>query len=221
MPIQVGLIGEEMKKLYILIIMVYSSLVVVSPILGTKVVNLFGVKFTAGIFTMLAAFSLLDVVNELWGKNDARFLAVFIILIRIVIFMAIIPVVIRLPSYLEPSGYSSLLRMSIRTFLASEVNTLIQNVLIDIPIFHRLKRIKLGFFFRANVSNLISWSFGTVCFVLISFWGAGKALLPIILGQTFIKFPLSFVYAWIGLMIVNKAKNIRAAEKPIGYGLVG
>jgi hypothetical protein len=135
-----------MKKLYILIIMVYSSLVVVSPILGTKVVNLFGVKFTAGIFTMLAAFSLLDVVNELWGKNDARFLAVFIILIRIVIFVAIIPVVIRLPSYLEPSGYSSLLRMSIRTFLASEVNTLIQNVLIDIPIFHRLKRIKLGFF---------------------------------------------------------------------------
>ena len=44
-----------MKKLYILIIMVYSSLVAVSPILGTKVVNLFGVKFTAGIFTMLAA----------------------------------------------------------------------------------------------------------------------------------------------------------------------
>jgi len=58
-------------------------------------------------------------------------------------------------------------------------------------------------------------------FVLISFWGAGKALLPIILGQIFIKFPLSFVYAWIGLMIVNKAKNIRAAEKPIGYGWVG
>ncbi len=221
MPIQVSLIGEEMKKLYILIIMVYSSLVVVSPILGTKVVNLFGVKFTAGIFTMLAAFSLLDVVNELWGKNDARFLAVFIILIRIVIFVAIIPVVIRLPSYLEPSGYSSLLRMSIRTFLASEVNTLIQNVLIDIPIFHRLKRIKLGFFFRANVSNLISWSFGTVCFVLISFWGAGKALLPIMLGQTFIKFPLSFVYAWIGLMIVNKAKTIKAAEKPIENGLAG
>jgi len=221
MPIQVGLIGEEMKKLYILIIMVYSSLVAVSPILGTKVVNLFGVKFTAGIFTMLAAFSLLDVVNELWGKNDARFLAVFIILIRSVIFVAIIPVVIKLPSYLEPSGYSSLLQMSIRTFLASEVNTLIQNVLIDIPIFHRLKRIKLGFFFRANVSNLISWSFGTVCFVLISFWGAGKALLPIMLGQTVIKFPLSFVYAWIGLMLVNKAKTIKAAEKPTGYGLAG
>jgi queuosine precursor transporter len=210
-----------MKKLYILIIMVYSSLVAVSPILGTKVVNLFGVKFTAGIFTMLAAFSLLDVVNELWGKNDARFLAVFIILIRIVIFVGIIPVVIRLPSYLEPSGYSSLLQMSIRTFLASEVNTLIQNVLIDIPIFHRLKRIKFGFFFRANVSNLISWSFGTVCFVLISFWGSGKALLPIMLGQTFIKFPLSFVYAWIGLLIVNRAKTIRAAEKPIGCGLAG
>lgn len=128
---------------------------------------------------------------------------------------------IRLPSYLEPSGYSSLLRMSIRTFLASEVNTLIQNVLIDIPIFHRLKRIKLGFFFRANVSNLISWTFGTVCFVLISFWGAGKPLLPIMLGQTFIKFPLSFVYAWVGLMIVNRAKTIRAAEKPIGNGLAG
>jgi uncharacterized integral membrane protein (TIGR00697 family) len=220
MSIQVSLIGGEMKKLYILIIMVYSSLVAVSPILGTKVVNFFGVKFTAGIFTMLAAFSLLDVVNELWGKNDARFLAVFIILIRIVIFVGIIPLVIRLPSYLEPSGYSSLLRMSIRTFLASEVNTLIQNVLIDIPIFHRLKRIKLGFFFRANVSNLISWTFGTVCFVLISFWGAGKALLPIMLGQTFIKFPLSFIYAWIGLMIVNRAKTTRAAE-PIGYGLAG
>jgi uncharacterized integral membrane protein (TIGR00697 family) len=200
------------KKTYLLIVMVYSSLVVISPVLGMKVVDLFGIKFTAGIFTMLAAFSLLDVVNEMWGKNDARFLAIFIILIRVVLFVAVIPAVINLPSYLEPPGYSSLLRTSIRTFLASEVNTLVQNVLIDIPIFHRLKRIKFGFFFRANVSNLISWSVGTACFVLISFWGSGKALLPIILGQTVIKFPLSFVYAWLGLLIVKKARALRLAE---------
>jgi uncharacterized integral membrane protein (TIGR00697 family) len=201
-----------LKKLYILIIMIYSSLVVVSPILGTKVVDLFGLKFTAGIFTILAAFSLLDVVNEVWGKSDARFLAVFIILVRVAIYMAIIPLVLGLPAYIEPSGYSGLLRLSVRTFFASEVNVLVQNVLIDIPIFHRLKRIKFGFFFRANVSNIISWSVGTACFVLISYWGSGKMLLPIILGQTAIKFPLSFVYAWVGLLVVKKANALKRAE---------
>jgi uncharacterized integral membrane protein (TIGR00697 family) len=205
-----------MKRLYILIIMVYSSLVAISPILGTKVVNFFSIKFTAGIFTMLAAFSLLDVVNELWGKNDARFLAIYIILIRLVIFLGIIPLVVRLPSYLEPLGYSNLLPMSIRTFVASEVNTLVQNVLIDIPIFHRLKRIKFGFFFRANVSNVVSWSIGTVCFVLISFYGSEKNLLPIIFGQTLVKFPLSFLYSSIGLMIVRKARVIQVADASSG-----
>jgi uncharacterized integral membrane protein (TIGR00697 family) len=172
-----------MKKLYLLIVMVYSSLVVISPLLGTKVVDLFGLKFTAGIFTMLAAFSLLDVVNEVWGQSDARFLVVTIVAVRIVLFMAFIPLVLGLPAYVEPSGYSGLLRLSVRTFLASEANVLVQNVLIDIPIFHRLKRIKFGFFFRANVSNIISWTVGTTCFVLISYWGSPKPLWPIILGQ--------------------------------------
>jgi uncharacterized integral membrane protein (TIGR00697 family) len=192
--------------------MAFSSLVIISPILGTKVVDLFGIKFTAGIFTILAAFSLIDVVNELWGRKEARFLAVSIVVIRLVIFVAIIPAVIKLPSYLEPAGYSILLHSSIRTFVASEANTLVQNVLIDIPIFHYLKRIKLGFFFRANLSNIVSWAFGTICFVLISFWGSGRPLLPIIIGQTFIKFPLSPIYAWIGLMLVKKVKAMREKE---------
>jgi uncharacterized integral membrane protein (TIGR00697 family) len=192
--------------------MTFASLVVISPILGTKVVDLFGVKFTAGLFTILAAFSLIDVVNELWGRKEARFMAVSIVVIRLIIFAAIIPAIVRLPAYLEPAGYSILLHSSIRTFIASEANTLVQNVLIDIPIFHYLKRIKLGFFFRANMSNIISWAFGTICFVLISFWGSGKPLLPIIVGQTFIKFPLSPIYAWIGLLLVKKVKAMREKE---------
>lgn len=201
-----------MKRMQVLIIMTFSSLVVISPILGTKVVDLFGIKFTAGIFTILAAFSLLDVVNELWGRKEARFLALSIIIIRLIIFVGIIPGIIKLPSYLEPPGYAALLHGSIRTFVASEANTLVQNVLIDIPIFHYLKRIKLGFFFRANLSNIVSWAFGTVCFVLISFWGSGRPLLPIMLGQTFIKFPLSPIYAWFGLILVKKAKAMKRNE---------
>jgi len=202
-----------MKRFYLLIVMAYSSLVVISPILGTKVVDLFGVKFTAGVFTILAAFSLLDVVNELWGKNDARFLAVIIVLIRVVLFAGVIPLVLKLRAYIEPAGYAGLLGLSIRTFLASEANVLVQNVLIDIPIFHRLKRIKLGFFFRANVSNLISWAAGTAVFVLISYWGSSKPLLPVILGQTVVKFPLSFILAWIGLLLVKKGRALRRAEE--------
>lgn len=192
--------------------MIFSSLVVVSPILGTKVVDLFGIKFTAGIFTILLAFSLLDVVNELWGKSDAQFLATLIVAIRIVIFLAIVPGIIKLPAYIEPVGYSTFLHLGMRTFVASEVNTLVQNVLIDIPIFHTLKRIKFGFFLRANLSNIISWAFGTVCFVLIAFWDSGKSLLPIMLGQTLIKFPLSFVYAWVGLLFVKKAKALNKKQ---------
>jgi uncharacterized integral membrane protein (TIGR00697 family) len=204
-----------MKRLHILIIMVYASLVVISPVLGTKVVDIFGVKFTAGVFTILAGFALLDVVNELWGPKDARFLAVAIVLIRIVLFVAVVPLIVLLPAYLEPPGYAGVLRMSVRTFLASEANTLVQNVLIDIPIFHRLKKIKFGFYFRANLTNLISWTFGSVVFVLISYLGSGKPLLPIMAGQTLIKFPFSLLYSWAGLVIVKKAKAMRAAGCPV------
>jgi uncharacterized PurR-regulated membrane protein YhhQ (DUF165 family) len=68
-----------MRRLYVVVVMVFASLAVLSPVLGTKVVDLAGIKFTAGIFTMLLAYSLLDVVNELWGKADARFLAAGIV----------------------------------------------------------------------------------------------------------------------------------------------
>lgn len=203
-----------MKRLHTLIILVYASLVVISPVLGTKVVDIFGIKFTAGVFTILAAFALLDVVNELWGPNDARFLAIAIILIRVALFAAVVPLIVLLPAYLEPPGYAGVLHTSVRTFIASEANTLVQNVLIDIPIFHRLKRIKFGFYFRANVTNLISWTFGSVVFVLISYLGSGKPLLPVMAGQTLIKFPFSFLYSWVGLLLVKKARAVRAAERP-------
>ena len=201
--------GFRMKRLYIVIVMIFAALTAISPVLGTKVVNVFNIKFTAGIFTMLLAYSLLDVVNELWGKADARFLALAIVIVRLVLFLALIPLVVKLPAYLEPAGYQGLLSLSLRTFLASEIGTLVQNVVIDVPIFHALKRIKLGFLFRANVSNILSWSFGTVCFVLVSYWGASKSLLPIIIGQTLIKFPLSLIYSGVGYVIVRKARGAR------------
>jgi uncharacterized integral membrane protein (TIGR00697 family) len=206
-----------MKRLYALIVMVFASLAVLSPVLGTKVLNLWGVKFTAGIFTILLAYSLLDVVNELWGKAEARFLAASIIVVRVVLFMGLVPLVVRWPAYLEPEGYSGILRLSLRTFLASEIGTLVQNIFIDIPVFHALKRIKLGFLFRANASNILSWTFGTVCFVLVSYWGAGKSLWPVILGQTLVKFPLSFLYAALGWLIVRKVRSplAGASEEPV------
>ena len=163
---------------------------------------------------VIAAAALLDVVNELWGPKDARFLAVAIILIRVALFAAVVPLIALLPSYLEPPGYASLLQTSVRTFIASEANALVQNVLIDIPIFHRLKRIKFGFYFRANVTNLISWTVGSIVFVLISYLGSGKPLLPVMAGQTLVKLPLSFLYSWAGLLIVRKARHMRAAGRP-------
>lgn len=196
-----------MKRLYVIVVMVFSSLAFLSPVLGTKVVNLGGIKFTAGIFTMLLAYSLLDVVNELWGKAEARFLAAGIVIVRIVLFLGVVPLVIKWPAYLEPAGYSGLLGLSLRTFLASEVGTLVQNVFIDIPIFHALKKVKLGFLFRANASNIISWTFGTVAFVFVSYWGASKSLWPVILGQTLVKFPLSFAYSGVAWMIVRRARR--------------
>jgi len=209
-----------MKRLSIVIVMIFTALAVITPILATKVVNLFGVKFIAGIFTMLFAFSLLNVVNELWGKRDAQFLAVSIVLVRLLLFLGVVPLILKLPAYFEPAGYAGLLKMSIRTFMASEVATLVQNVFIEIPLFHALKKIKFGFLFRANLSNIIAWSFGTISFVLISFWGASKSLFPIMIGQLLVKFPLSFAYSWVGYVIVRKARGARVPAEPSSDGTV-
>jgi len=205
---------SAMKRLPIVLALIFASLAVLSPILGTKAASLFGIKFAAGTFTILLAYSLLDVVNELWGREEARFLAVSIVLIRLVLFLGVVPLIVKLPVYLEPEGYAGVLHMSLRTFLASEIATLVQNVLIDIPIFHALKKIKFGFLFRANLSNIISWTFGTVCFVLVSYWGAPKSLVPIIIGQALIKFPLSFIYAGIGFLIVRKVRGAAVQDAP-------
>lgn len=210
-----------MKRLNIVIVMAFASLAVLSPVLGTKVVNLGGIKFTAGLFTMLLAYSLLNVVNELWGKAEAQFLAATIVLIRVVLFVGVVPLLVRWPAYLEPAGYAGVLGLSLRTFIGSEVGTLVQNLLIDIPLFQALKkRLRRGFFFRANVANIVAWTFGTASFVLVSYGSASKSVWPIFLGQTVVKVPLSFLYSWLGWAIVRRARGRgNASPAPAGAGL--
>jgi uncharacterized integral membrane protein (TIGR00697 family) len=116
-------VSKRINRYYTLIVMAFSALIVISPILGTKVIDVFGVKFTAGLFTILLGFSLLDIVNEIFGKKEARYLAISVVLIRLVLFVVIVPIIIKMPSYLEPAGYSNLLYMGMRTFVASEILT--------------------------------------------------------------------------------------------------
>jgi queuosine precursor transporter len=153
--------------------MIIAGLMIISPVVGTKVVELWGVKFTASVLAAILIYAMMDIVNELWGAGEAGRTIVIGTIVRLFIYLLFVPMVLLLPTGYAPEGYTEVLESVGRLFVAGEVALLLGNLIFDIPLFAHLKqrRIKGGFFARTNISNVISTVLSTFIFVTIAFWG--------------------------------------------------
>ena len=175
------------KKEMFLFALYITCMVLVNTI-GSKIITLFGVRVSVGIFFMPVLFLVTDIVGEVKGHKDAS------LFVRMSIFMlAILFIMTGLSVKLTPhptwdlqSQYQQIFGMSMRMSIASLVSFAVsQNI--DINIFMLFKKISGGKnrWIRNNISTMTSQFVDTVIFMFLAFY----QLTP--------KFTVSYVFALI------------------------
>lgn len=173
--------------------MAIAALLILAPILAVKVVPTWGFRWTASLIAVTFIYAFIDVINEIWGPREARFTIIVGSVIRVVLFLTLVPIVLALPTALVPEGFNEVVELTARVFLAGEIAVLLGNLLFDIPIFARLKNKEIGgFFVRTNVSNLVSNTLSAAMFSLIAFAGTPLASWRLFFGQIVFRYIFAF-----------------------------
>ncbi len=153
----------------------YISIFVIAPILSTRIVDIYGAKLLVGSILMSFAFGFLDVLNNDYGANRARQVVISAFIVRLIVWCLILLSKF-LPTFKEPIGYHEILMRGVRILIAGEISLTFSQLLIDIPIFAKIKEFSSRFSIRYNVSNAISHALGLVVFTLIAFAGTGMPM---------------------------------------------
>lgn len=197
------LVFDRRNSLYVALAATFVTMLIVGDLIGGKLqeLNLFGYSFliTVGMIPFPVTFLLTDLVNEFYGKKAARYLTFLGFFLALTTF-AIISVAVALPwpeltrgadwTGVTDGTYNRVFDGSKRFLLASVTAYLISQ-LVDIAIFHLLKKRTGGkmLWLRATGSTAVSQLVDTICIQTIAWWGVLGAdrILSLILTSYLVK----------------------------------
>ena len=140
---------------------------------GSKIISLFGVRVSVGIFFMPVLFLITDIVGEVRGRKQVthfvRFSTIMLALMLVVtaIFVSVKPH----PTWDLQQPYQQVFGMSMRMSLASLISFGIGQY-VDVVIFMTLKELTKNkmLWLRNNVGTITSQFIDTVIFMFIAFY---------------------------------------------------
>ncbi|HZJ88667.1 MAG TPA: queuosine precursor transporter [Sphaerochaeta sp.] len=160
------------RKIFFLFALYITGMVLVNTV-GSKIINLLGVRVSVGIFFMPVLFLVTDVVAEVKGREYANLFVRLSILMLVIVFVvtALFVPITPHPSWDLQDAYRSVFGMSMRMSLASLISFAVSQNL-DVWIFTFFKRLHKGdrLWIRNNVSTITSQFVDTVIFMFIAFW---------------------------------------------------
>ena len=160
------------KKELFLFALYITAMIVVNTV-GSKIINLFGVRVSVGIFFMPLLFLITDVVGEVKGHDHVTLLVRFSIIMLIILFV-VTGIFVRItphPTWDLQDEYQQIFGMSMRMSLASLISFAISQT-VDVSIFLQFKKISKGrlLWLRNNISTMTSQFIDTVIFMFIAFY---------------------------------------------------
>jgi len=177
-----------------LLIALYIACELIANITANKTVSLFGVTAPGGVFIYALTFTLIDLVNEQFGKAGARrvIYAAFAANILFALYSAFV-VLLPSPSFFTGREAFAQVLGSTPRIVAASLAAYIISSLIDVEVFDAWKR-KIGGHKWARVlaSNTVSTAVDSALFVSVAFGGL-LPLLPLIAGQYLFKMAITVV----------------------------
>ncbi|MDX9983501.1 queuosine precursor transporter [Sphaerochaeta sp.] len=179
---------SAMDKKELLLFALYITGMVLVNTVGSKIISLFGVRVSVGIFFMPVLFLITDIVGEVKGHSHATLFVNYSIIMLVVLFAstALFVQIQPHPSWELQDEYRQIFGMSMRMSLASLISFSISQT-VDVNIFLLFKKLSKGkrLWLRNNLSTITSQFIDTVIFMFIAFY------------QTTPKFTVAFVFSLI------------------------
>ncbi len=154
--------------------MLFITAVVASNIMATKLFNLFGIAMPAGVIVFPISFLVTDVINEVWGKNEANN-TVKLGFISNLLFTLFIYISIILPpfKFWELQTEFKMVLGSVPRITFAGLASFIVSQTLDVNTFHKLKVKHDGkkLWIRNNVSTITSQLVDSFLFIFIAFAG--------------------------------------------------
>lgn len=152
---------------------IFAGVMIGMNLLGGKIIELFGVSVSVGIFMVPLTFLITDIVAEVHGKKTARqfvysgIAAVLIVFTFTSIFILLEPA----ERSIDNEAYKTIFTSSLRIMIASVVAFAISQ-LHDIWAFEFWKRKTKGkmLWVRNNMSTFVSQAIDTLLFMTIAFY---------------------------------------------------
>ena len=190
--------------------------VVAANVTGGKIVSIVGFSLSVGALAYPITFLYTDVLSDVFGKRATQqviwmgFLANVLVGGFIWLSVQISPA----EFWLDQGEYANVLGASARVFFASTC-AFLTSQLIDVEIFHFIKRLAPGFgvlWIRNNASTFISQGIDTVLFASIAFIGVVpfEQVLDIIIGQYVIKLFIALLdtpICYLGVWVLTRRKD--------------
>ncbi len=178
--------NSDKKEMFLFALFITSMILV--NVVGTKIISLFNIRISVGIFFMPILFLITDIIGEVKGKKRALFFVRISIIMLIFLFL-MVALCVAIPShssYHLNQEYRDIFGSTIRMTIASLISFAIsQNI--DIFIFSFMKKITKDnhLWIRNNVSTMISQLFDTTIFMFIAFYNINP------------KFNVAFIFSLI------------------------
>ena len=191
----------------------YVTLVTIANIVAQKIIEYdFGsVSFfaTAGTILFAVTYLVTDIVNEKFGRDEARrmvFIA-FGMQAIVAIFLYMVISATPAPFYLNQEAFESVLGGSLRVIGASLLAFIVCE-LMDVYLFHWFKQVTNGkhLWMRSAFSTLPTMVIDSILFVSLAFYGI-LPIWPIIIGLIVVKWIVGIVdipFMYLSRYVMNR-----------------
>ncbi|MFY9403636.1 MAG: queuosine precursor transporter [Defluviitoga tunisiensis] len=176
---------------------VFVMSLLVANIVGGKVVSIIGLTVPAAVVSYAITFLCTDIINEIWGKEEANRTVKLGLVIQL-FSLALILLAIALPPAEFAQDYNFMFKIvlgqNVRMVIASLIAYLLSQTN-DVFLFNYLKRLTKGKhkWIRNNVSTMTSQIIDTAIFITIAFYGQVPNLPWMIISQYIIKWILALL----------------------------
>lgn len=191
----------------VLVIGLYITCEIIANVTAAKPVLTVGVIVPAAVFIYALTFTLIDLVNERFGKQGARYV-VYTAFLANLLLAGYTQFAIHLPAapfYQGQQAFASVLGSTPRIVFASLTAYLVAS-LIDTEVFAWWRERVGGYrWLRVLVSNAISTLVDSAVFITIAFVGVFPVL-PLIRGQYLVKMAVTLVS--IPLIYLVRARRL-------------
>lgn len=177
---------------FLFIVVIFVSCILISNILASKIISIFGFSMTGGVLVFPITYILGDVITEVYGfKNSKKVIVYGFICNLLMVILFAIAMRLPYPEYWQnQEAFVAILSNTPRLLLASFIGYLLGGLSNAFIMEYIKNNSKIKYlWFRTILSTIIGEGLDTFVFLMIGFYGTMKTgnLMSMILFQSFAK----------------------------------